>query len=56
MKKIFLLIFEFLILCEARRPAQNAAALYTNSKNVNIIADGKELSRSIKNSGKFKIL
>ena len=56
MKTILLLIFECIILCEARRPARNAAALYTNSKNVNIIADGKELSRSIKNSGKLKIL
>ena len=52
MRTVYLLLFESLSLfCEARRP-KNAGALYTHSKYVNIIPDGKELSKAIKNSGK----
>ena len=52
MRPVFLLLFECLsIFCEARRP-KNAGALYTHSKNVNIIPDGKGLSKVLKNSGK----
>ena len=55
MRTIYLFIFESIILCEGKRLARNEVALYRNSKHVNIIADGKELSKSIKNSGMLKL-
>ena len=56
MKRIYLLLFEsFIIFCKARRAAKNSAALYTNSKDVNIISDGKELANTITNAGKIEL-